>query len=136
MDMGEEFRFLGMTVPRVAILNGVVLCIWGIFSYFAQSADPPSVTAMIPALMGLPMLMMGLLSEWNESNRHHYMHASMVIALLMALGGARVVTGFSEMSILGILSHLLLLQIGISFTVIGIMSFRKARLNREEAMIE
>ncbi|MED5267695.1 MAG: hypothetical protein VYB00_02605, partial [Candidatus Thermoplasmatota archaeon] len=73
--MSEEFRVLGMRVPRIAILNGVVLCAWGVIAYFIQSSDPPSITALIPAFMGLPMLILGFLSESNPSNRHHYMHA-------------------------------------------------------------
>ena len=127
--MSEEFRVLGMRVPRIAILNGVVLCAWGVIAYFIQSSDPPSITALIPAFMGLPMLILGFLSERNPANRHHYMHACMVVALVMALGGARVVLG--GMSWLAIVSHLLLLQVGLSFTIVGIMSFRHARLQRE-----
>tara|TARA_B100001250_G_scaffold386217_1_gene382548 strand:- start:99 stop:485 length:387 start_codon:yes stop_codon:yes gene_type:complete len=127
--MGEEFRVFGMSVSRIAILNGVVLSAWGVIAYFIQSSDPPSITALIPAFMGLPMLLLGLLSERNPTNRHHYMHACMVVALIMALGGARVVAG--GMSWLAIVSHLLLLQVGVSFTIVGIMSFRHARLQRE-----
>ena len=127
--MSEEFRVLGMRVPRIAILNGVVLSAWGVIAYFIQSSDPPSITALIPAFMGLPMLLLGFLSERNPANRHHYMHACMVVALVMALGGARVVLG--GMSWLAIVSHLLLLQVGLSFTIVGIMSFRHARLQRE-----
>ena len=127
--MSEEFRVLGMSVSRIAILNGVVLSAWGVIAYFIQSSDPPSITALIPAFMGLPMLLLGFLSERNPSNRHHYMHACMVVALVMALGGARVVLG--GMSWLAIVSHLLLLQVGLSFTIVGIMSFRHARLQRE-----
>ena len=134
--MGEEFSFLGMTVPRIAIMNGIVLCAWGIIAYFIQTSDPPSVTALIPAVFGFPMLLMGALSKWNDDNRHHYMHASMVIALVMILGGARVVLNFSGMSVLGIVSHLLLLLVGVSFTIVGIMSFRHARLIRESAVVE
>ena len=96
--MSEEFRMLGMSVPRIAILNGFVLTAWGVIAYFVQSADPPSITALIPAFMGMPMLVLGLLSERNPPNRHHYMHACMVMALVMAIGGARVATGFAEMS--------------------------------------
>ena len=129
MPMSEEFRVLGMSVSRIAILNGVVLSAWGVIAYFIQSSDPPSITALIPAFMGLPMLLLGFLSESNPSNRHHYMHACMVVALIMALGGARVVLG--GMSWLAIVSHLLLLQVGLSFTIVGIMSFRHARLQRE-----
>ena len=127
--MSEEFRVLGMSVSRIAILNGVVLSAWGVIAYFMQSSDPPSITALIPAFMGLPMLLLGFLSERNPANRHHYMHACMVVALVMALGGARVVLG--GMSWLAIVSHLLLLQVGLSFTIVGIMSFRHARLQRE-----
>ena len=127
--MDEEFRVFGMSVPRIAILNGVVLSAWGVIAYFIQSSDPPSITALIPAFMGVPMLLLGLLSERNPTNRHHYMHACMVVALIMALGGARVVAG--GMSWLAIVSHLLLLQVGLSFTIVGIMSFRHARLQRE-----
>ena len=127
--MSEEFRVLGMSVSRIAILNGVVLSAWGVIAYFIQSSDPPSITALIPAFMGLPMLLLGFLSERNPANRHHYMHACMVVALVMALGGARVVLG--GMSWLAIVSHLLLLQVGLSFTIVGVMSFRHARLQRE-----
>ena len=127
--MSDEFRVLGMSVSRIAILNGVVLSAWGVIAYFIQSSDPPSITALIPAFMGLPMLLLGFLSERNPANRHHYMHACMVVALVMALGGARVVLG--GMSWLAIVSHLLLLQVGLSFTIVGIMSFRHARLQRE-----
>ncbi len=121
-----------MTIPRIAILNGAILTAWGVISYFMQSADPPSITALIPAFMGFPMLALGMLSEKNAKNRHHYMHASMALALVMTIGGARIVTGYSDMSTLAIISHLLLLQVGISFIVVGVKSFRHARLQREE----
>jgi|TARA_B110000914_G_C15220160_1_gene334705 hypothetical protein len=134
--MSEEFRVFGMTAHRIAILNGAVLSTWGVIAYFIQSSDPPSITALIPAFMGMPMLLLGLLSESNPFNGHHYMHACMIVALAMALGGARVVTGFEGMSWLAIVSHLLLLQVGISFTIVGIRSFRYARLQRESSVVE
>jgi len=129
--MSEEFTAFGMTIPRIAILNGAILTVWGVISYFMQSADPPSITALIPAFMGFPMLALGVLSERNDKNRHHFMHISMVLALVMTIGGARIVTGYSDMSTLAIISHLLLLQVGISFIIVGIKSFRYARLQRE-----
>lgn len=129
--MSEEFTAFGMTIPRIAILNGAILTAWGAISYFMQSADPPSITALIPAFMGFPMLALGMFSEKNAKNRHHYMHASMALALVMTIGGARIVTGYSDMSTLAIISHLLLLQVGISFIIVGVKSFRHARLQRE-----
>ena len=129
----SEFKVLGMTIPRIAILHGTVLTIWGAISYFLQSADPPSITALIPAFLGAPMLVLGVFSERDGKNRHHYMHASMALALVMTLGGARIVTGYSDMSTLAIISHLLLLQVGISFMIAGIKSFRHARELRESS---
>ena len=129
--MSDEFTAFGMTIPRIAILNGAILTAWGVISYFMQSTDPPSITALIPAFMGFPMLTLGILSEKNAKNRHHYMHASMALALVMTIGGARIVTGYSDMSTLAIISHLLLLQVGISFIIVGVKSFRHARLQRE-----
>ena len=129
----SEFKVIGMTIPRIAILNGAVLTIWGAISYFLQSADPPSITALIPAFLGFPMLVLGVFSERDGKNRHHYMHASMALALVMTLGGARIVTGYSDMSTLAIISHLLLLQVGISFMIAGIKSFRHARELRESS---
>ena len=129
--MSDEFTAFGMTIPRIAILNGAILTAWGAISYFMQSTDPPSITALIPAFMGFPMLTLGILSEKNAKNRHHYMHASMALALVMTIGGARIVTGYSDMSTLAIISHLLLLQVGISFIIVGVKSFRHARLQRE-----
>ena len=129
--MDQEFRFLGMTVPKIATLNGLLLCAWGAFAYLSQSADPPSITAAIPAFLGLPMLGLGVMADRDEKNLRHYMHAAMILALVMTAGGARVVTSFSSMSTLAIISHLLLLQVGISFMVVGIRSFKHARMLRE-----
>ena len=127
---------MGQTVPRIAIIQGSILSSWGALAYFVQSADPPSVTALIPAFMGFPMIILGVLSEINDANRHHYMHASMILALVMAIGGLRLVVGWSEMSGLALISHLFLLVGGISFIVIGVISFRHARLVRESVMNE
>ena len=134
--MSSEFKMFGMTVSQIAIIDGAILSAWGLIAYSIQSADPPSITAMIPAFFGLPMLVFGFLSMMNPANRHHYMHACMVLGLLMALGGARIATTFDGMSWLGIVSHLLLLLAGITFMVVGIMSFRSARLEREASVME
>tara|TARA_B100000945_G_C20283204_1_gene549700 strand:+ start:486 stop:938 length:453 start_codon:yes stop_codon:yes gene_type:complete len=129
LDMSDGFTFLGMTVPKIAMINGGVLVLWGVASYFLQDADPRSITALIPAIIGFPMVLLGVLSIVNEENKHHYMHVSMVFALVMILGGARVF--FSDMSTLATTSHLLLIISGASFIFVGVKSFRYARIQRE-----
>ena len=129
--MSDEFTFFGWSVPKLARFDGGFLVLWGIAAYFLQSADPPSITAMIPAFLGAPLLMLGILADRNEANLHHYMHAAMVVAFLMVLGGARVITGWNEMSNLTLASHIVLIATGACFMTAGIMSFRHARKLRE-----
>ena len=131
--MDDAFTFMGMSVTNLAKLFGLILVAWGIIAYFMQSADPPSITAMIPAFMGLPLLLLGLLADWNESNSHHFMHTAMVFALLMVLGGAQGLLDIDGKSNLAIGSHLILALLGIIFMVAGIMSFRHARKLRESS---
>lgn len=143
MLMGDEFTQWGMTIPGLANMYGCILILWGLYCYLTQTADgsltfdldklvDPSPTALIPAFMGLPLLIMGMLSKFNEANRHHYMHASMAVALIMFLAGAlRMAMDFSGMSNLVLVSHMLLVLVGASFIFAGVKSFRHARLSRE-----
>ena len=130
--MSDEFTFFGWSVPKLARVDGGFLVLWGIAAYFLQNADPPSITAMIPAFLGAPLLMLGILADRNEANLHHYMHAAMVVALLMVLGGARIITEWDDkMSDLAVASHIVLILTGACFMTAGIMSFRHARKLRE-----
>lgn len=127
--MSDEFTVSGLTIPRIAIYEGAILVLWGVAAYIISGQS--SITAMIPSFMGAPLMILGLLSEKIPDMRHHLMHASMVMALLMVLGGARVFADFSDMSNLAISSHIILIFVGVTFMVCGIMSFRAARLARE-----
>ena len=127
--MSDEFTVSGLTIPRIAIYEGAILVLWGVAAYIISGQS--SITAMIPSFMGAPLMILGLFSEKIPDMRHHLMHASMVMALLMVLGGARVFADFSDMSNLAISSHIILIFVGVTFMICGIMSFRAARLARE-----
>ncbi|MAQ56855.1 MAG: hypothetical protein CMA47_01380 [Euryarchaeota archaeon] len=139
--MSEEFRFFGMSVPNLARTFGIVLIVWSLYLYYYAIEPPtglnpdliddwrPSITVLIPAFLGLPMAVLGIMAGRDEKNLRHYMHAAMVVALFMALGGARIING--GMSSFAFISHLLLLLFGVAFMFVGIRSFRHARLLRE-----
>ena len=127
--MSNEFKFLGLTIPNLAILSGSILILWGIISYFAS--DSGSITALIPSFFGMPLVILGFLSIRNESNKHHYMHASMIFALFSVLGGLRIFQLEDDASNLTLASHVILLVAGIIFMIGGILSFRHARKLRE-----
>ncbi len=126
--MSNEFRFLGQTIPNLAIISGLILIIWAVFSYFASGSS--SFTALIPSFFGMPLLILGILSNRDESKRHHYMHASMIFALFSAFGGLRLFQ-LEDPSNLALASHIILLIVGVIFMVGGILSFRHARKLRE-----
>ena len=128
--MDDEFTIAGFTIPRIAIYDGAFLVLWGIVAYIIS--EQSSITAMIPSFMGAPLMILGILSERMPNMRHHLMHAAMVLSLVMVIGGARVFAQFSEMSNLAISSHVVLILVGVCFMVCGIMSFRAARIAREE----
>lgn len=126
--MSNEFRFLGQTIPNLAIISGLILIIWAVFSYFASGSS--SFTALIPSFFGMPLFILGILSNRDESKRHHYMHASMIFALFSAFGGLRLFQ-LEDPSNLALASHIILLIVGVIFIVGGILSFRHARKLRE-----
>ncbi len=128
--MDDEFTIAGFTIPRIAIYDGAILVLWGIVAYIISGQS--SITAMIPSFMGAPLMILGILSERMPNMRHHLMHAAMVLSLVMVMGGARVFAQFAEMSNLAISSHVVLILVGVCFMVCGIMSFRAARIAREE----
>lgn len=127
--MSEEFKFLSMPIPNFAMVCGGVLILSGIISYLIS--DTGSLTALIPSFFGIPLLIMGFLSNRNEANKHHYMHAAMVFALVSVLGGMRIFSIWSDASDLTLLSHVILIIVGIIFMVAGILSFRHTRKSRE-----
>ena len=127
--MSDEFKFLSMPIPNFAMVCGGILILSGIISYLIS--DSGSLTALIPSFFGIPLLIMGFLSNRNEANKHHYMHAAMVFALVSVLGGMRIFSIWSDASNLTLLSHGILIIVGTIFMVAGILSFRHTRKSRE-----
>ena len=130
--MEDVFSFFGRSVPDLAKILGSILAIFGIAVYIISGQS--SITAMIPTFMGVPLLFLGILSERMPDKRHHLMHASMVLALLMVVMPiAMVVAMGAPDSNLTIASLFTLLTIGSIFLVAGIKSFRHARMVRESS---
>ncbi len=74
-------------MPRITIVFGALLIILGLVAYFAmQEPGARSVTALIPAFIGLPLLALGLVAEARPTSRKHTMHAAAALGLLGFLG--------------------------------------------------
>ena len=78
-------------MAKITIGIGCVLIALGVGSYFGTGRA--SVTALIPAFVGLPLALLGVVAL-NDGRRKHAMHAAAAIGLLGFLGAAR---GFAKL---------------------------------------
>ena len=102
-----------------------------LFYVFPEGESSP--TALIPAVIGAGFLIPGYLAYSNESMKMHAIHATAVFALIGTLGGAMglpdVMAGnFDRPTI----ARLVLLIFCGEYMFFSIMSFRAARIKREQ----
>ncbi len=116
----EDFQCCNMSVPKISKIAGGILTAWGVVAYLLTMT---SITAMIPAFMGAPILLMGFLAEKNPEKRKLFMHISVTFGLLAALGGLRILTMLSGPYDLAFASHAVLLLVGGVYTFICVKSF-------------
>ena len=72
-------------MAKVTMAAGILLTILGVVCYvFWQQlgADHPSKTALIPAFVGIPLMLLGWFSLLKPDLRMHLMHAAVTLALL------------------------------------------------------
>ena len=116
----EEFQCCNLSVPKISKIAGGILTAWGVVAYLLTMT---SITAMIPAFMGAPILLMGFLAEKNPEKRKLFMHISVTFGLLAALGGLRILSMLSGPYDLAFASHAVLLLVGGVYTFICVKSF-------------
>ena len=112
-----------VSMPKTTLLVGVLLVIEGLGFYVATGTK--SITALIPTLVGLPILVLGILAfNASAKTRMHLAAAVAAIGFLAALG--RIVQAglsFSPASA----SVLILALLTGGFLVLCINSFADAR---------
>ena len=119
-------------MPLIAMLEGLFLILIGVIFYLFPE-DKQSVTALIPAIIGAGLLVPGYLAYSNPSMKMHAMHATAIFALIGTIGGAMglpdtVAGNFDRATI----ARLILLIICGEYMFFSIMSFRQARIKREQ----
>jgi len=134
--MAEEetsiMQWILANMPVVAILEGLILMIMGILFYLFPEGES-SPTALIPAVIGAGFLIPGYIAHSNESMKMHAMHATAVFALIGTLGGAMalpdtIAGNFDRPTV----ARLVLLILCGEYMFFSILSFRAARIKREQ----
>ncbi|MEQ8820698.1 MAG: hypothetical protein RLY93_10665 [Sumerlaeia bacterium] len=117
--------------PVLTILYGAALIVVGAGFYFGTGMA--SVTALIPAFIGLPVSLLGMIALKAEGARKHLMHVALVLALLALLGtlGRAIPVILSEGFSRGaIWAQLIVGLFSIAYIAVGIKSFIDARKSR------
>jgi hypothetical protein len=78
-------------MAKVCIVFGVVLCLLGVGGWLGTGRT--SVTALIPAFLGLPLAVLGALAL-DERRLKMAMHTAVLLALAGLVGSARGLPGF------------------------------------------
>ena len=120
-------------MPRLSILTGVTLTLLAAGSFILSAGE--SWTALIPAIIGVPMILLGYVAK-KESVKRHAMHAAVGIAMVGFLGSVRALPKFISM-ISGnsverpgaVAAQIIMAVICITFVGLGIKSFVDARRN-------
>ena len=111
-----------------AISFGIALIIVGLYGYFGY--DAKSLTALIPAAVGIVLFLSGIIGA-NPARRKHAMHLAATASLLGAIAAwGRLGMVLSQ----GKDVNLMILMMGILctlFVVLCVLSFRAARKARE-----
>lgn len=66
-------------MAKITIAYGAIFILMGLYGYFGISSE--SITALIPAFFGIPLLVLGWLGL-NEKYLKHAMHGAAVLTLL------------------------------------------------------
>jgi len=97
-----------------------------------MSTGHASPTALIPAIFGLVLALLGLISRMKDDLRKHLMHAAAAIALIgFILTAGRLVMNLGNLTLsAAVLSQLAMALISLIFVVLAVKSFADARRNR------
>jgi hypothetical protein len=134
MMSGSLDRKGPLPVTNLTRLVGTLLIVIGVGGWLLS--DAASVTALIPAVLGVLLLALGLLAA-RPAVHAHAMHGAMVLALLGVLGTlmqvaelpALLTGGDVERPLAVVTSTLTLVLCGV-LLVVGIRSFVAARRGR------
>lgn len=117
-------------MTTITLAAGAVLTVLGIAGYALSGAA--SLTALIPALVGVLILICGVLAR-QEKLRRHAIHAALAVALLGALGSlmnvvkiGQVFAGTAQRPTAVVVSTIMFLIL-VAYLAVGVRSFVAAR---------
>tara|TARA_B100000029_G_C16766210_1_gene663739 strand:- start:31 stop:468 length:438 start_codon:yes stop_codon:yes gene_type:complete len=124
-------------LPFTMAISGLLLITMGVYFYLFPENEQ-SVTALIPAAIGMGLLIPGIITITAPHNKKHAMHAGATFALIGTLGGLMGISDFISYFTAGVdleratIARMAMLLLCGETLVGSIMSFRLARIKREQ----
>ena len=116
----EDFRVFSLSIEFLTTLYGLFMVVWAFsISFIAESS---SLTSMIPAVIGLPLMFIGIVSTFKPTFRKALMHIAVLIGAIAFLGGLDCFRSRFSNYYAG-LSKLMLLITGFIYMYICVQSF-------------
>lgn len=117
-------------MTAVTRATGAVLIVVGVGAWLVAGGAGTSLTALLPAVLGVVILVLGLLAGRGEWHRH-VIHAALVVALLGFLGTLRqVVPLFTGEAGIAEWASLITALVSLGYVALGVRSFVAARRAR------
>ncbi|MGH4024731.1 MAG: hypothetical protein ACRDRV_09115 [Pseudonocardiaceae bacterium] len=120
-------------MSKIALVVGAALIILGLWAFTASSPGA-SPTALIPAVLGVVLVVAGLVALRSAAARHHAMHAGAAVALIGVLGSAYQLiakpSAGSEHADIALAAGWLNLALCGLFVILAVRSFVQARRAR------
>ena len=81
----EDFRVFSLSIELITLIYGLFMVIWAFsISIIAESS---SLTSLVPAFIGSPLILIGFISMLKPTLRKALMHIAVLIGILAFLGG-------------------------------------------------
>ena len=130
--MNKEFTFLGNSMENISMIYGIFLIVWGIVVTILS--DSQSITSLIPAIFGLPIIILSFFAKKFPDRKKLLMHIVVLIGLIIFLGGLDLIRGLIQGNIFVNLwassSKFMMIISGLVFTILCIKSFIFNRKNK------
>ena len=130
--MNKEFTFLGNSMENIAMIYGIFLIVWGIGVTILS--DSQSITSLIPAIFGLPIIILSFFAKIFPDRKKLLMHIVVLIGLIIFLGGLDLIRGLIQgnffVNLWASSSKFMMIISGLVFTILCIKSFIFNRKNK------
>ena len=116
----EDFRVFSLSIELITLIYGLFMVIWAFsISIIAESS---SITSLVPAFIGFPLILVGFISIFKPMLRKALMHIALLIGILAFLGCLDFFRGMFNNYYAG-LSKLMLLITGFVYVYFCVQSF-------------